>query len=381
MKTIVGKHLVTKRILCIVALLAFSHQMALAFLDTYEPDNNQEQATLVVVGEQKPPQHTLHSPEDEDWFKFDAQANVRYNIVVNSVGADMRIQLELYDAKGNLHETVNGSQGESVLVSQWQAPSDDIYYIKLSDTANPYESRRINLQYQLKVSQLKVSRRFTRPSPGQVQGTITDAHSGKPIEGAIVYSSCSEHDTSISFEGGNYRMIHYCPSGLYALTAEAIGYRTLTCHTPIPEIVSIPIDIALLPDGDCYPAPTPAQLVFRNGDTLRASQPVYHNGEQLKVEFQLSRLPPDICARYYVGIASPDGRFFILTDKNQFEPFDGKSLPHWTGRGNVVIEQPVGSHLPRGDYHLYLLRMHASIEEPMNHLDKGELNVTTFRVE
>ncbi len=384
MKTIVGKHLVTKRILCLVALFVFSHQMALAFPDNYEPDENQEQATVIVVGEQKPPPHTLHSPEDEDWFKFDAQAkkDVRYNIVVNSVGADIRIQLELYDAKGNLHETVNGYQGEHVLVSQWQAPSDDVYYIKVSDTANPYESRRINIQYQLKVSQLKVSRGFTpRMSHGQVQGIITDAHSGKPIEGAIVYSNCSDNDTSISFEDGNYRIIHKCPNGLYELTIEAIGYRTLTCHTPIPEIVSIQRDMALLPDSDSSSAPTPAQLAFRNGDTLRASQPLYHNGEQLKVEFQLSRLPPDICVRYYVGIDYPDERFFILTELNQFEPFDWQFLPLWKGIGNTVIDKPIDNNWPRGEYQLYLLRMHASIEEPMNHLDDGELNMTTFRVE
>jgi hypothetical protein len=377
MKTLFGKNRATKRNGRIVALLALllSPQMAaLAFPDSYEPDDNQAQATVIVVSAQKPPQHTLHSLEDEDWFKFYARADVRYNIVVESVGADIRIQLELYDAKGNLREKVNGYQGENVLLSRWQAPSDDVYYVKVSDTANPSESCRLNIQYQLQVS------RGLAPTSGQVQGIITDAHSGKPIEDATVYTNCNENDTSISFADGNYRLIHNCPIGLYELTAEAVGYRTLTCHTPIPEMVSIQRDIALLPDSDSALAPTPAQLAFRNGDTLRASQPLYHNGEQLKVEFQLYRLPPDICVRYFAGIAYPDGRFFIITESNQFEPFDGKSLLHWTGIGNAVIDKPADD-MPAGDYSLYLLRLPASIEGPIHHLDKGELNVTKFRVE
>jgi hypothetical protein len=375
MKKIFGK--ATKRNSYIVAWLALllSHHLALAFPDSYEPDENQEEATIIVVGAQKPPQHTLHSPEDEDWFKFYARADVGYNIVAESVGADIRIQIELQDTENKLHEQLNGKKGQKVSLPTWYAPADGIYYIKVSDIAKPSDSCRINIQYQLQVS------RGIAPTIGQVQGIVTDAHSGKPIKSAFVYTNCQENDISISFADGNYRIIHKCPNGLYELTAEAVGYRTLTCHTPIPEIVLIQRDMALLPNTDSALAPTPAQLAFRNGDTLQPSQPVYHNGDSLKVEFQLMALPPYICARYYVGIAYPDGRFFILTELNQFKPFDWQVIPLWKGIGNTVIDKPIDNNWPRGEYQLYLLRMPASIEEPMNHLDNGELNVTTFRVE
>jgi hypothetical protein len=347
---------------------------ALAFPDSYEPDDNQEQATVIVVGEQKSPQHTLHSFEDEDWFKFYARAGIRYNIVVDFVGADIRIQLELYDALGNLREKVNGYQGEKVSLSRWQTPSDGVYYIRVSDIAKHKDSCRINIQYRLHVS-LGVA-----CIPSSVQGVVKDAISGNPIKDAIVYSHCNEGNATMSFGNGNYNLLHHCSLGLSELTAEAVGYQALTCHVPIPEMTTIQKDIMLLPNGKSLQAPSPAKLAFRNGDTLQSARSVYHNGEQLKVEFKLSRLPPDICVRYFVGIAYPDGRFFIITEKNQFEPFDGKSLLHWTGKGNAVIDKPADD-MPAGDYSLYLLRLPASIEEPINHLDKGELNVTTFRVE
>ena len=357
-------------------LLMLTHQQVVAFSDIFEPDDSVEQANIIVIDDNKRQQHTLHSREDEDWFKFYARSKNSYEITINPVGSHIDVAFELYESDGiTLIKEVNKLFKGKKEFLKWSPPSDGIYYVKVSDTAPESENCRLNIQYQLQVS------RGIALEPGQVQGIVTDVRSGKPLEGAIVYTNCNDNDTSISFEDGNYRLIHNCPSGLYELTIEAIGYRSLTCHTPIPEIVSIQRDMALLPDGDSYPALTPAQLAFRNGDTLRASQPVYHNGEQVKVDFKLYRLPPYICMRYYVGIAYPDGRFFIVTELNQFEPFDWQVIPLWKGIGNTVIDKPIDNNWPRGDYQLYLLRMHASIEEPMNHLDNGELNVTTFRVE
>jgi len=362
----------------IIALLVMTHQWAFAFSDSYEPDDEMEQATLVIVGDKISAQHTLHSVEDEDWFKFYARAkeHVRYNIIASPVGTDIRVKMELYDSQGQLLKTVNdGYEGENESISQWRALSDGFYYLKISDSAEPTDHCRLNIQYQLQISA------GIAPIPATVKGFVKDANSKNPLNGAIIYTNCNEYNTTISFEEGDYLFIHYCPAGLYEISAEFVGYQTLTCHIPVPEIATQLRDIALLPNNKNPPALSPAQILFRNGDTLQPSKAVYRNGDSLKVEFQLMALPSYICARYYVGIAYPDGRFFIVTQLNQFEPFDWQFLPLWKGIGNTVIDKPIDNNWPRGDYLLYLLRMPASIEDPVNHLDNGELNVTTFRVE
>ncbi len=95
-----------------------------------------------------------------------------------------------------------------------------------------------------------------------------------------------------------------------------------------------------------------------------------------------------------MGIAYPDGRLFVIRDLvndlthinalieaglRKLEPFNPAFLPHWTGIGNVIIEQSVSSQLPRGEYVLYLLSMPATA--PIDQIDQGELNMTTFRIE
>jgi hypothetical protein len=362
----------------IVALLVMTHRPAFAFSDRYEPDDEMEQATMVLVGDKISEQHTLHSTEDQDWFKFYARAkeHIRYNIKVSPVGTDIRVKIELYDSQGELLKTVNdGYEGENESISQWRALSDGFYYLKISDSAEPLEHCRLNIQYQLQISA------GIAPIPGAVKGIVRDAISANPLNAVIIYTNCHEYDTTISFEDGDYFLIHYCAAGLYQITAESIGYQTLSCHIPIPEIATQIRDIALLPNNTNPLALSPAQILFRNGDNLQPSKKLYHNGDSLKVKFQLMAIPSYICARYYVGIAYPDGRFFIVTKLNQFEPFDWQFLPLWKGTKNTVIDKPIDSCWPRGDYFLYLLRMPANIEEPMNHLDKGELNVTTFQVE
>ncbi len=201
---------------------------------------------------------------------------------------------------------------------------------------------------------------------GAMQGVVTDAISGQPIEEAIVYNSCRKNHAVPTDEKGYYDLTSY--SGLCELTAEAEGYQALTCQIVIPELVPLQRNLSLLPHGQNVPPLVP-------------SQRVYHPGDILQVEFQATGLPPQSCLRYHFVIAYPDGRFFVLTDFNRFEAFNPPFLPHWIGTGNVVIDKPIDNDMPHGEYQLYILRMPEGIEEPLNHVERGKLNVGQFRIE
>jgi len=344
-------------------LFSLSHGSALAFQDIYEPDDKLEQAHVMIVGDNKRQQHTLHSRTDEDWFKFYAKANLRYDIRANPVGADIDIALELYDSEGNRIFTEpkdEGIEGEEELFSSWQAPSEGFYYVKVSDVAPSSESCRLKIQYELRISGL------APVFDGAIKGVVTDAISGQALANAIVYSGCNKNYPVPSFQDGSYHLTS--EAGVCELTATVNGYKPLTCQIHIPEIFSIQRNMPLLPDNETVQAPLLSKTVYHHGDTLYA-------------EFKSVGLPPQSCIRYYFGIAYPDGSFFIITDLNRIEPFDGNFLAFWMGQQNVIMDKPIGDDMPRGEYQFYILRMPEGIDDPFNNLDNGELNVVAFRIE
>jgi hypothetical protein len=341
-------------------MFSLSHGSALAFQDIYEPDDELEQAHVLIVGDNKRQQHTLHSRADEDWFKFYAKAELRYNIRANPVGADLDIALELYSSDGNpISKENEGFEGEEEILS-WQAPSEGFYYVKVSDVAPSSDSCRLKIQYELHISGL------APVFDGAIKGVVTDAISGQPLANAIVYSGCQKNYPVPSFHDGSYYLTS--EASVCELTAKLNGYKPLTCQVHIPKIFSIRRNMPLLPNDQTVPAP----LLFKT---------VYHPGDTLYAEFQAIGLPPQSCIRYYFGIAYPDGRFFIITDLNRFEPFDGNYLPFWLGPQNVIMDKPIGDDMPHGEYQLYILRMPEGIDDPLNNMDKGELNRVAFRIE
>lgn len=346
-----------------VPLFSFTVGNALAFQDLDEPDDSLEQAHLILVGDKTRHQHTLHNRADEDWFTFYAMAKINYKIEVRSVGTDIDVVVELYDSKGKplLTEPQNeGIEGEAEFLP-WQAPSEAFYYLKISDIAPESDNCRTNIQYEL-----QVARGIAPEFEGVIEGVVTDALSGQVITHATLFRQCFKNQVVPSFGDGKYSL-STC-AGFSELNAKAEGYKSLTCQISVPQKFTIIRNMPLLPEGTLPPAPIPSQTVYHHGDTLR-------------IEFQTLGLPPQSCIRYYFGIAYPDGRFFIMPDFNRLEPFNPPYLPHWVGTGNVVLDKPIDNDMPSGDYILYLLRMPEGIDDPVNNLDKGELNVGQFRVE
>lgn len=327
--------------------------IVLAFPDLYEPNNEPQQATPILVEDKNRQQYTLHS-EDVDWFKFYAAEGIKYEAIIDSVGADLDIVIELYDHKGTLLDK------DDSFVSQ-RAPAEGWYLIKISDSAAASEQCRVNIQYEL-----RVARTIAPVLGGEIGGFVTDALSGKPIENAIIYSSCAENNRVPSLKGGHYSLIS--KTGSCKLKVKAEGYQPLTCQIQVPPKFLLQINLPLLPQNQTMPP-------------LSSTQAVYQNGDQLRIEFLPSLRPPQTCLRYYFGIVYPDQRFFIITDLNQFELLNPSRVLDWEGTGSVVIDRPVNDDLPRGEYQLYLLRMPEGVKEPLNNLDRGELQIGHFSIQ
>jgi hypothetical protein len=223
------------------------------------------------------------------------------------------------------------------------------------------------------------------PVAGMLTGVITDATSAQPIPNATLFSNSSPK-TAISNDQGRF-VLDILP-GLPMVTIQAAGYQSLTCQIPMADLIALPRNFVLFPEGQPIPPPSPEQLAFRNGDTLKPSQAVYHQGDKLSLAFDLHPLAEGLCAFYYVGVLSPNQEFYLLTEAvhtvDQATPVNLatlSSLPPWTGDGYQVIDQLAVDNLPRGNYTLYLLRMPSNVENPLEYLEMGELNIANFRIE
>ena len=346
-----------------VFILAYSQMSAFAFQDLSEPDDRLEQAHLILVGDKVRHQHTLHSWDDVDWFKFYAVAEISYEIIARYVGSDIDVVLELYDMQGNPLLTKPQDErfeGEGEMIS-WQASSDGFYAVKVSDNLPESEQCRQNSQYEL-----RVARTDAPIFSGVITGSVIDALSGKPIDGAILFRHCLKQRVVPSFEDGRYSL-DTC-AGLSELTVKADGYQTLNCHVHLPEKFTLSRNIPLLPNGAVPPAPLPSQTIYHLGDTLH-------------IAFQSIGLPPQSCIRYYFAIIYPDARAFFIPDLNRFEAFNPDSIPNWRGNGKVLIDKPIGDEMPGGEYYVYLLRLPEGIDEPLKHINENNLNVALFRIE
>jgi len=368
-----------------ISLLPLS--AALAFEDVYEPNDTFEQATDIFVNGNVRQQYTLHRRDDEDWFKFSASlAGNPYQITAYNVGNNINVALELHDSDGTLLKDNKKCCNGMKKSFNWDVPADGIYYIKVSDIAKQSDDCRLNIQYELKIIPNNLG--F---GDIPVEILVTDAAAlpnEKRILGAHV-SVCGKKTLPEDEKNGEYALQPSCPNGTVELTVIAGGYKPLTCHLPIiGNVEEISQNVALIPIGQNLPI---QPVSINPNDKLVPSQTLYHNGDQLQVEFPLFRLPENVCVRYYLALQYPehDGRWFIIKRFNDLELFNLKTMPHWVGIGHenregdaqVVIDRRVDNSLPRGEYKLYLLRMPGYVDEPINNLHLGELNVSSFRIE
>jgi ligand-binding sensor domain-containing protein len=129
----------------------------------------------------------------------------------------------------------------------------------------------------------------------------------------------------------------------------------LTLHEG-PEVPELETEIEI------YPAPTPNQTLYHDGDTLRVTLPPLP-AEQVQ----------------YVGRSLPDGTLFLLSNLNGFVTLDAANIPVFQD-GDVAIEAPITADMPRGEYILYLLRIPVGVDL-LTHPEQWMVGVSGFKVE
>jgi len=98
--------------------------------DNYEPDNTCAQAgTILADGSIQT--HNFHPLNDEDWVKFQGQANKSYIIQVANVGDNVDAVAILYSACGQAPLASDSNAFGPTVEMQWTAPSDGLYYMRV----------------------------------------------------------------------------------------------------------------------------------------------------------------------------------------------------------------------------------------------------------
>lgn len=190
--------------------------------------------------------HDFQSENEADWFKFYGVAGEVYTIEAQNLESNCDIVIELYDTDGttliDFRDTLFKPQAEETL--SWSCPEDGVYYIKIHhyDTSAYGENTAYDLQIYHPVGAFA----------GFVSGTVTDASTGNPIDGATLQTTL--HASAISQNNGGYTMIH--PAGNFGITANASGYisQTYSDYT-LSEGGSEVIDVTLNPT-DSQPVAT-----------------------------------------------------------------------------------------------------------------------------
>lgn len=335
----------------IIILLVLQHQLVFAFQDIYEPDNKREKANLIFLNNNQRQQHTLHSLRDQDWFKLYANELDTYQISLKH-GADIDPIIQIYNETSFIEEKKQGD---------WRAPSQGFYYFKVTDQNTKEMACRKEIQYELEV---KIGGKPT--FNGGIEGYIRDAIYGDPIYKEVkILSSCRRNYPAYIEKNGHY--ILPSKKGKCELTAEKAGYKKLTCNVDVPAIFPIQVNLVLLPIDQKIPTP----FAFKQ---------TYHRGEILHVEIDSKLLSPQTCVRYYFAIGYPDGRLFIIADKNKLEPLNPEDPIAWTSNDNILIDMPIKETMPNGEYKLYILRSAETIDKALKNIHKGEWNVGTFKI-
>jgi hypothetical protein len=102
-----------------------------------ETDETYIQATPVVPDHDSP-LRWLNSPQDQDWFKFEAIAGTRYYIQTVNLSAWCDTVLTLRGAGGGTVLLSNDDFPEAGSAVEWVAPADGTYYVKVTQF-NPEE--------------------------------------------------------------------------------------------------------------------------------------------------------------------------------------------------------------------------------------------------
>jgi len=345
-------------------------------------------------------QHTLHTQQDVDWFRFYAipgdepepttrgdNAQSRSGIYTITVTpgtsrrdrepwADINVVFEIYAADGEtLLERVNDGFYRGDEEIDFKPTTEGYYYIKVYEFTDtePASECRINMHYTIKIRENDAG-----VLPYVVRGKVTNALTGQNIPNANLTLHCANQTRQSLSLSGNYNYQFEavtCVKGLFKMTVTASGYRPVSCYFPITQSIAETLDykrdIKLLPNN----AAMPANLVTYNNpaERLIPSKSVYYRGEPLKVTLPwfhgngTGAVYQDQCVSYYFALGYPPNgqNWQVISQKNRIEP--PNVIQSWAGLDipsqddSIVLDMNTAT-MPVGHYLLYLLRMPAYVD-------------------
>jgi len=205
--------------------------------DTYEQDNSPDQARVIVLNESLPQTHNFHEAGDQDWVKFYGISGQDYVVRVNNTGSNCDAVISLYDQDGKTLLKGPWSwefEGEDEYMN-WTCSQGGIYYVMVRhlDPGTFGENTGYDLIMFCPAG----------PFPGLIKGTIKDAHSGVPIEGALVTTDSG--GSGISISNGMYVICH--PAGTFTVRAQASGYDPLSHRVVVLKLENVTCNFSLEP--------------------------------------------------------------------------------------------------------------------------------------
>ncbi|MDR0586855.1 MAG: PPC domain-containing protein [Treponema sp.] len=112
-------------------------------IDAYEPDDRQEDAKTISIGEEQI--HSFTTEDDVDWVRFTVDLQGAYNIRAWGIeNSDLDTYLSLYDSTGSLIDE-NDDAGETYASSITTDLSPGLYYIRVHVLEYPSGSYKLAL--------------------------------------------------------------------------------------------------------------------------------------------------------------------------------------------------------------------------------------------
>jgi putative cell wall-binding protein len=240
--------------------------------DAYEPDDISSQAKQIPT-DGTVQERTLWPQGDVDWATFEAQAGTTYVIETSRTYGTTDTYLYLYDSDATTELASDDDGGDGWFSRiEWTAPADQTIYV------------RVEYFFSSGVGYYGLSVMEPEPAP-IASGTVTDASTGEPIEGAWVaagwYDAGGGHTADLveTDANGSYTLVDRFGygEGEYRFQAGASGYQdseflkeTWDGETPLD------LDFTLVP----IPASIPIEGLSRFHTAVAASQEAYPDGSQ-----------------------------------------------------------------------------------------------------
>jgi len=207
---------------------------------TRENDTS-DSAGIVVINSGAAQHHDFYYKGDEDWSKILGSPGQTYVFEAENLGSISDAVIEIYDTDGRtlLKRTGNQNTGGRKVSLHWDCPREGIYFVRVRNLNPDYFGE--NAAYNFRVYHPTAP-----PFPGDIQGIITDAASGRTVTDVRITTDGGGTALSRPLSGA-YTVIQ--EAGTVFMNVEACGYEPVNnLEVLIEEGGTTSMNIALEPD-------------------------------------------------------------------------------------------------------------------------------------